>query len=337
MREQSARKNESSNEHSVFVVDPIAEIAKRTSEIIEDLNALDDPEAVSLESEESHLEDNLDLTPDEKSTDALQLLLEDAVKYKLLDAAQEVSLAKRIESGDMAAKTLMINSNLRLVVSIAKKYQGHGIPLIDLINEGCLGLIRAVEKFDWRQGYKFSTYATWWIRQSVQRGVANTAKEIRIPVHVLDREKKMTNAEKSLAQKLGRPPSVAEIAEEIGITVKQAQEVRDAARVELSLDKPVSDGQDTSMGDLFISDEKPLEEMVELQFRKESLHRALGSLSERERRVVIARYEIGGSPKMTLEELGNALGVTRERVRQIEREALGKLSSLATREGLNDL
>ena len=184
------------------------------------------------------------------TTDALQLFLNEAGRYKLLTAAEEVELAKRIERGDQAAKELMINSNLRLVVSIAKKYQGHGLSLLDLIQEGIIGLIRAVEKFDWRRGYKFSTYATWWIRQAVQRGVANKSRTIRIPVHIVEREQKIARAERELSAKLERPPTDEEVAEAAKLSLKHVKEVRQAARAVTSLDKPIGDDADASLGDL---------------------------------------------------------------------------------------
>jgi len=184
------------------------------------------------------------------TTDALQLFLNEVGRHPLLTALEEVELAKRIERGDKAAKDRMINSNLRLVVSIAKKYQGHGLSLLDLIQEGIIGLIRAVEKFDWRRGYKFSTYATWWIRQAVQRGVANKARTIRIPVHIVEREQKISRAERELWAKLEREPTDKEIAKATKLPQKQVREAREAARVVASLDKPVGEGKDTSFGDL---------------------------------------------------------------------------------------
>src|SRR5262245_13525650 len=189
------------------------------------------------------------------TTDALQLFLNEAGRYKLLTAPEEVELAKRIERGDKAAKDLMINSNLRLVVSIAKKYQGHGISLLDLIQEGIIGLIRAVEKFDWRRGYKFSTYATWWIRQAVQRGVANKSRTIRIPVHIVEREQKIARAERELTAKLERAPTDDEVAEQAKLSLKQVKEVRAAARAVTSLDRPVGEEGDASFGELFAGDE----------------------------------------------------------------------------------
>src|SRR3989454_101441 len=209
------------------------------------------------------------------TTDALQLFLNEAGRYKLLTAQEEVELAKRIERGDKYAKDLMINSNLRLVVSIAKKYQGHGISLLDLIQEGIIGLIRAVEKFDWRRGYKFSTYATWWIRQAVQRGVANKSRTIRIPVHIVEREQKISRAERELTAQLERPPTDEEVAEKAKLPMKQVREVRDAARAVASLDKPLGDDSDSSFGDLVARESADVAEEVSISLTTEALKRAI--------------------------------------------------------------
>src|SRR6186997_1073154 len=260
------------------------------------------------------------------TTDALQLFLNEMARYPLLTAEEEVELAKLIERGDKAAKDRMVNSNLRLVVSIAKKYQGHGLSLLDLIQEGIIGLIRAVEKFDWRRGYKFSTYATWWIRQAVQRGVANKAREIRIPVHIVEREQKIARAERELTPKLGRPPEDAEVAEAAKLPLKQVREVREAARAVTSLDRPMADSE-TSLGELMAGQEAGPEEEVTVSLDMEVLRRAVSQLPERERDVVKLRYGLNGDiePK-SLEEIGRRLGITRERVRQIEAEALERLA-----------
>ena len=261
------------------------------------------------------------------TTDSLQLFLNEAGRYALLTAAQEVELAKAIERGDQRAKDMLINSNLRLVVSIAKKYQGHGLTLLDLIQEGIIGLIRAAEKFDWRKGFKFSTYATWWIRQAVQRGVANKARVIRIPVHIVEREQKISRAERDLVAKLERAPTDDEIADRSKLPVKQVREVRTAARAVASLDKPVGEDDSATFGDLFASDEKSPEEQVEVELTERALHNAVSQLSEREQQILKLRYALEGDaePK-SLEEIGRILGITRERVRQLEAEALRRLA-----------
>jgi RNA polymerase primary sigma factor len=264
----------------------------------------------------------------ETTTDALQLFLREAGRHALLTAAQEVELAKKVERGDMQAKQRMIQSNLRLVVSIAKNYRNQGLPFLDLIQEGTLGLIRAVEKFDWRRGYKFSTYATWWIRQAVARALADKARTIRMPVHIVERKQKMNRAERMLWTQLGREPTLAEIAEEAGLPLHQAYEVRAAARASLSLDQPVGEQEDAVFGD-FVAGEDPLpEEEVEVSLRSQALAQALGTLSERERQVLALRYGLDGSDPKTLEDIGRRLGLTRERVRQIELETLRRLATL---------
>ncbi len=271
------------------------------------------------------------------TTDALQLFLNEAGRYKLLTADEEVELAKRIERGDKKAKDLMINSNLRLVVSIAKRYQGHGLSLLDLIQEGIIGLIRAVEKFDYRKGFKFSTYATWWIRQAVQRGVANKSRTIRIPVHIVEREQKIARAERELVVKLGRQPTDQELAKAAKLPLKQVHEVKAAARAVTSLDKPIGEDESGSYGDLFASEHGHTEEEVEVSLRQETLRRALGELPERERTVLQLRYGLdGGQEPMSLEAIGKELGVTRERVRQIEANALETLSMLREVAGLRE-
>jgi RNA polymerase primary sigma factor len=262
------------------------------------------------------------------TTDALQLFLNEAARYPLLTAAEEVELAKRVERGEKAAKDRMINSNLRLVVSIAKRYQGHGLTLLDLIQEGIIGLIRAVEKFDWRRGYKFSTYATWWIRQAVQRGVANKSRTIRIPVHIVEREQKIARAERELMAKLERPPTDAEIAKAAKLSTKHVREVRQAARAVTSLDRPLGGTDDgASLADLLAGDDVPIDEEVHVSLREEAIHRALGQLPEREREVLNLRYGLDGDVEpVSLEEIGRRLGLTRERVRQIESKALERLA-----------
>jgi RNA polymerase primary sigma factor len=261
------------------------------------------------------------------TTDSLQLFLNEAGRYPLLTAPQEVELAKAIEAGDKRAKDLLVNSNLRLVVSIAKKYQGHGLTLLDLIQEGIIGLIRAAEKFDWRKGFKFSTYATWWIRQAVQRGVANKARTIRIPVHIVEREQKISRSERELVAKLERAPTLEELAAHSKLPIKQVREVRAAARAVASLDKPVGEGDTASYGDLFASEEKTPAEQVEVDLTERALHQAVDELPEREQQILKLRYGLNGDtdPK-SLEEIGRILGITRERVRQVEAEALRRLA-----------
>ncbi len=270
----------------------------------------------------------------ETTTDALQLFLRDAGRHPLLTAAQEVELAKRIERGDPNAKQTMIQSNLRLVVSIAKNYRNQGLPFLDLIQEGTLGLIRAVEKFDWRRGYKFSTYATWWIRQAVARALADKARTIRMPVHIVERMQKLNRAERTLWTQLGREPSLEEVAEEANLPIAQAHEVKAAARASTSLDQPVGDTEDAVFGD-FVAGDGPLpDEEVEVSLRCQALAVALGALGERERKVLILRYGLQDAEPKTLEEIGRRLGLTRERVRQIETEALKRLARLREMESV---
>jgi len=272
---------------------------------------------------------------DSTTTDALQLFLREAGRHALLTAAQEVALAKRIERGDGLAKQRMIQSNLRLVVSIAKNYRNQGLPFLDLIQEGTLGLIRAVEKFDWRRGYKFSTYATWWIRQAVARALADKARTIRMPVHIVERLQKMNRAERTLWMELGREPTLDEVAEEANLPVQQAKEVRAAARASTSLDQPVGEENDATFGD-FVAGDSPLpEDEVEITLRSQALAAALGVLPERDRAVLVLRYGLDDAEPKTLEEIGKRLGLTRERVRQIEMESLKHLARLHEMEAVS--
>jgi RNA polymerase primary sigma factor len=293
---------------------------------------LDELEAEQLAVElEGLVEDELelDLSHDTHfTTDSLQLFLNEAGRYPLLTAAEEVELAKRIERGDMRAKERMINCNLRLVVSIAKRYQTQGITLGDLVQEGVLGLIRAAEKFDWRKGFKFSTYATWWIRQAVQRGVANKARTIRIPVHIVEREQKIARASRELVAELERDPSNEEIAERSKLPLAQVVEVRAAARAVASTDAPVGDDGDGSLGDLFAAGGPTTEDEAEGALREDAVRRAVAKLPDRERDVISLRFGLAGDGQpASLEAIGKALGITRERVRQIETEALRRLAS----------
>ncbi|MBA2630762.1 MAG: sigma-70 family RNA polymerase sigma factor [Thermoleophilaceae bacterium] len=271
------------------------------------------------------------------TTDALQLFLNEIRRYPLLTAEEEVELAKRIEQGDLAAKERMINSNLRLVVSIAKKYQGQELSLLDLIQEGIFGLIRAAEKFDWRKGYKFSTYATFWVRQAIQRGLANKARTIRIPVHIGQRERKIVRAERELSARLGREPSDVEIAEAADLPLSQVQEVREAARTVTSLDRPVGDEGEAALGDLLEGGSPPVDEEVELSLSEELLRRTIEDLPEVERKVIRLRYGINGDDPQPLRETGRRLGLSAERVRQLESRALKRLAMRRELEALHEV
>ena len=271
------------------------------------------------------------------TTDALQLFLNEIRRYPLLDAAEEVDLSKRIEQGDLGAKERMINSNLRLVVSIAKKYQGQELSLLDLIQEGIFGLIRASEKFDWRRGYKFSTYATFWIRQAIQRGLANKARTIRIPVHIGQRERKIVRAERELSAKLGREPTDDEIAREAELPLDQVEEVRDAARTVTSLDRPVGEEGDTALGDLLEGGTPPVDQEVEVSLSEELLRRTIEELPEIERDVIRLRFGLSGDDPAPLRETGRRLGISAERVRQIESRALKRLAMRRELEALREV
>jgi len=262
------------------------------------------------------------------AADSLQLFLADVGKHRLLTAADEVSLAKRIERGDPVAKRRMIESNLRLVVSIAKGYRGLGVPFLDLIQEGTLGLNRAVEKFDWRRGYKFSTYATWWIRQSVQRAVANHARTIRVPVHVVERQQKLSRAARRLEVELGREATRDELAEATGLPLQHVEEALGAASASVSLNQTVGADDEGELGDLFADREAsdPFDEAEE-SLRRQGVRKALEALPERERRILELRFGFEGEP-WTLEAIGHELDLTRERVRQLEGQALARLGAL---------
>jgi RNA polymerase primary sigma factor len=278
----------------------------------------------------------LDLTV-EPSLDSLRLYLREIGKVNLLTADQEVYLAKRIERGDMVAKTEMIEANLRLVVSIAKSYLGRGLSFLDLIQEGSLGLIRAVEKFDYRKGYKFSTYATWWIRQAVTRAIADKARTIRIPVHMVEKLNKVVHIERQLVQRLGREPKPEEIADELEMTTEEVREILRMAQLPVSLEKPIGEEEESSLGD-FVQDEAAESpyDTAQLSLRREDIENALSSLPDRERKVIELRFGLKGEQPCTLEEVGRAFGVTRERIRQIENNTLKKLESLPEAQGLKD-
>jgi RNA polymerase primary sigma factor len=260
------------------------------------------------------------------TSDTLQLFLRDVRRHPLLSAADEIELAKRIERGDLGAKERMVNSNLRLVVSLAKKYQGHELALLDLIQEGILGLIRAAEKFDWRKGYKFSTYATFWIRQAIQRGLANQGRTIRIPVHIGQRERKIARAERELAANHGRPPTDEEVAAAAEITLDELHETREVMRTITSLERPVGAESDTELGDLLASNEIEPHEEVEIGLRDQTVRAALDQLPDQEREVIGLRFGLGGAEPTPLREAGRRLGLSPERVRRIEHKALERLA-----------
>lgn len=262
----------------------------------------------------------------ETTVDSLQLLLREAGRYRLLTPAEEISLAKRIEKGDLAAKDRMINANLRLVVSNARRYQGQGLPLGDLIQEGMLGLIRAVEKFDWRKGFRFSTYATLWIRQAIQRGLENTSRTIRLPVHVAQRSRKVGRIERELTTKLGHEPTDEEIAAIADLPLAEVIEIRKAERAVVSLDKPVGEDGDTSLGDLITLETPSVEEEVHEAMASKTLLDAIAELPEPERNVIEMRFGAGNEEPQTLSQAGKRLGVSTERARQLEERALRRLS-----------
>jgi RNA polymerase primary sigma factor len=274
----------------------------------------------------------------EVSTDTLQLFLKDIGKVPLLTAAQEVELAKRIERGEHAAKQAMVEANLRLVVSIAKRYRNQGLPFLDLIQEGTIGLVRAAEKFDYRKGFKFSTYATWWIRQAVARALADKARTIRMPVHVVEKLNKIVRTERTLRAKLGREPSAIEIGMELDLNPEEIDQIRRSAQTPISLEKPVGDEDESEFGHFLTDETMPLpDEQAEETLRNEALRSILKSLSHRERRVLELRYGLDGEQPRTLDEVGKAFNVTRERIRQIENQGLKKLRALALAAQLRDV
>jgi RNA polymerase primary sigma factor len=294
-------------------------------------------EVVAAEEEEAAVAAE-EFEAQEVSTDALQLFLKDVGRVDLLTAAQEVELAKRIERGDHRAKQEMVEANLRLVVSIAKRYRNQGLPFLDLIQEGTIGLVRAAEKFDYRKGFKFSTYATWWIRQAVARALADKARTIRMPVHVVEKLNKIVRSERKLRAELGREPVAAEIARDLELTPDEVEQIRRTAQSPVSLEKPVGDEEESEFGHFITDESVPLpEDAAEVTLRKETLERVLSQLSQRERRVLELRYGLNGEHPRTLDEVGRAFNVTRERIRQIENQSLKKLRALAESQKLRDV
>jgi RNA polymerase primary sigma factor len=312
-----------------------AHLVDRSIELVEGERHKDPPhEQPALAEDETKAAPKLDLSV-EPSLDSLRLYLREIGKVPLLTADQEVCLAKRVERGDVAAKRQMIEANLRLVVSIAKPHVGRGLSFLDLIQEGSLGLIRAVEKFDYRKGFKFSTYATWWIRQAVTRAVADKARTIRMPVHMVERLNKVVRIERQLVQQLARQPRAEEIAAELAITSDEVREVRRMAKLPVSLEKPIGEQEDAKLADLVEDElaESPFEE-ASVSLRRTEIEHALSLLSVRERRVIELRFGLHGGQPQTLDEVGRAFGVTRERIRQIENNTLKTLAALPEAQGL---
>ncbi len=315
------------------------ELELDTVQIDEFYKQLDELHIEVVESEPEE-EEPTSAQPDaaEVSTDSLQLFLKDIGKVPLLTAAQEVELSKRIERGDHRAKQQMVEANLRLVVSIAKNYRNQGLPFLDLIQEGTIGLVRAAEKFDYRKGFKFSTYATWWIRQAVARALADKARTIRMPVHVVEKLNKIGRVERKLLAELGHDPTADEIARELEIEREEVEQIRRSAQAPISLEKPVGDEEESEFGH-FLADQSAAapDEAAETTLRKETLKRILCALSPRERRVLELRYGLDGQHPRTLDEVGRTFNVTRERVRQIENQSLKKLQALAESQKLRDV
>jgi RNA polymerase primary sigma factor len=300
--------------------------------------ALDEEQIeVVVEAAEPEREQQWDAEP-EISTDTLQLFLKDIGKVPLLTAAQEVELSKRIEQGDHSAKQAMVEANLRLVVSIAKRYRNQGLPFLDLIQEGTIGLVRAAEKFDWRKGYKFSTYATWWIRQAVARAIADKGRTIRMPVHVVEKLNKINRSERKLRAELAREPTSAEIAADLDLPLEEVEHIKRSAQTPVSLEKPVGDEDESEFGHFLTDESEPLpDEAAEVALRRDALRSILGALSPRERQVLELRYGLDGRQPRTLDEVGRAFNVTRERIRQIEHQSLKKLRALADAASVRDV
>jgi RNA polymerase primary sigma factor len=315
------------------------ELELEPSQIEDVYRALDEMQVEIVEAQaEAKEEPRLDQTAREVSTDALQLFLKDIGKVELLTAAEEVELAKRIERGDHRAKQEMVEANLRLVVSIAKRYRNQGLPFLDLIQEGTIGLVRAAEKFDWRKGYKFSTYATWWIRQAVARALADKGRTIRMPVHVVEKLNKIVRSERKLRGELCREPLPFEIATDVDLPLDEVEQILRTSQAPVSLEKPVGDDEESEFGHFLTDENAPLpDEAADTSLRQELLRNILGSLSHRERRVLELRYGLDGEQPRTLDEVGRAFNVTRERIRQIENQSLKKLRALAVTDSLKDV
>jgi RNA polymerase primary sigma factor len=327
--------------HAYLEPEPAAELLEVRLEPDEELqDSMEELDLAGDELEELYeeLDDQEDFEADEALTDSLALFLKQIGRVELLTAAQEVELAKRIERGDDLAKNEMVEANLRLVVSIAKRYRNQGLPFLDLIQEGTIGLVRAAEKFDYRRGFKFSTYATWWIRQAVARALADKSRTIRMPVHVVEKLNRIGRVERELRSTNGRDPSPAEVAAAAGLAEAEVQQIMRAAQTPVSLEKPVGDEEESELGH-FIEDEgadQP-DEAAETSMRNETLARALAALSQRERRVLELRFGLNGEQPRTLDEVGRLFQVTRERIRQIESQSLKKLAALGAVSSLRDI
>jgi RNA polymerase primary sigma factor len=334
---ETGRENGSLSTEEISVA--LAELELDTAQIEEFYAALEELqiELVDSNAEEAEREEAA-AEPREVSTDSLQLFLKDIGKVDLLTAAQEVELAKRIERGEHRAKQEMVEANLRLVVSIAKRYRNQGLPFLDLIQEGTIGLVRAAEKFDHRKGFKFSTYATWWIRQAVARALADKGRTIRMPVHIVEKLNKIVRSERKLRAELGREPTSVEIARDVELTSDEVEQIRRSSQAPVSLEKPVGDEEESEFGHFLTDESEPLpDEAAEVELRKATLLRVLGTLSLRERRVLELRYGLNGEHPCTLDEVGRAFNVTRERIRQIENQSLKKLRALADSVALKDV
>jgi RNA polymerase primary sigma factor len=293
------------------------------------------PAAASAEGSSGRGRAAREASPD-ASTDGLQLFLKDIGKVDLLTASKEVELAKRIERGDHGARQAMVEANLRLVVSIAKRYRNQGLPFLDLIQEGTIGLVRAAEKFDYRKGFKFSTYATWWIQQGVTRALADKARTIRMPVHIVERLNKIAHAERRLRGELGREPSSSEIGREVDLSAEEVDQIRRSAQTPVSLERPVGEQDESELGDLLADENQELpEEAAHLALRKETLWKLLAMLPPREQKVLELRYGLDGGHPRTLDEVGRTFNLTRERIRQIENRSLRRLERLAQVERLD--
>jgi RNA polymerase primary sigma factor len=316
------------------------ELELEPSQLDEFYAALDEAQiAVVAAGEEDEVEAEVQAEVEaEITTDSLQLFLKDIGKVPLLTAAQEVELAKRIERGDHGAKQAMVEANLRLVVSIAKRYRNQGLPFLDLIQEGTIGLVRAAEKFDYRKGFKFSTYATWWIRQAVARAIADKGRTIRMPVHVVEKLNRILRAERKLRAERGREPTTEEIARELDMSLDEVEHIRRSAQTPVSLEKPVGDDDESEFGHFLADESTPLpDELAETALQRETLRSILSALSERERQVLELRYGLDGQQPRTLDEVGRAFNVTRERIRQIEHQGLKKLRALADAQRVRDV